>query len=216
MTAYLAHHLKIAGGTEELFTEKAVTAIQQSSGGLLRRARSPCPRRALVKSAPASALSTSAWPPRRFCDLQIESAACSFKKITAMALIHNKPLPSGLYNKALGCFAFISPHCEYIRNNQNTQAPCERDPNFIANRLTRQERADGSHYRSHGLVFGKGANNRRHRFRWNKRLADKWKEDEWVGKGAHAVHRFRGQSGNRRDPRQSQRKQREDTGHGKP
>jgi general secretion pathway protein A len=38
MVAYLAHHLKIAGGSEELFAEEAVTAIHQSSGGLLRRA----------------------------------------------------------------------------------------------------------------------------------------------------------------------------------
>lgn len=38
MAAYLAHHLKIAGGKEELFSEEAVTAIHQSSGGLLRRA----------------------------------------------------------------------------------------------------------------------------------------------------------------------------------
>jgi len=40
MAAYLTHHLKIAGGSEELFSEEAVTAIHQSSGGLLRRAGS--------------------------------------------------------------------------------------------------------------------------------------------------------------------------------
>jgi len=40
MAAYLAHHLKIAGGKEELFSDEAVTAIHQSSGGLLRRAGS--------------------------------------------------------------------------------------------------------------------------------------------------------------------------------
>lgn len=40
MAAYLAHHLKIAGGKEELFSEEAITAIHQSSGGLLRRAGS--------------------------------------------------------------------------------------------------------------------------------------------------------------------------------
>lgn len=38
MAAYLAHHLKIVGGSEDLFAEEAVTAIHQSSGGLLRRA----------------------------------------------------------------------------------------------------------------------------------------------------------------------------------
>jgi hypothetical protein len=38
MAAYLAHHLKIAGEKEELFSEESVTAIHQSSGGLLRRA----------------------------------------------------------------------------------------------------------------------------------------------------------------------------------
>jgi len=38
MAAYLTHHLRVAGGKEELFSEEAVTAIHQSSGGLLRRA----------------------------------------------------------------------------------------------------------------------------------------------------------------------------------
>lgn len=38
MAAYLAHHLSIVGGTTELFGDDAVTAIHQSSGGLLRRA----------------------------------------------------------------------------------------------------------------------------------------------------------------------------------
>jgi len=38
MAAYLTHHLKIAGATEDLFSEEAVTAVHQSSGGLLRRA----------------------------------------------------------------------------------------------------------------------------------------------------------------------------------
>jgi type II secretory pathway predicted ATPase ExeA len=38
MQGYLSHHMKIAGATEELFSEEAVTAIHQSSGGLLRRA----------------------------------------------------------------------------------------------------------------------------------------------------------------------------------
>jgi len=38
MDAYLNHHLKIAGITQQLFSEPAVTAIHQGSGGLLRRA----------------------------------------------------------------------------------------------------------------------------------------------------------------------------------
>lgn len=38
MAAYLSHHLSIVGGTKELFADDAVTAIHQSSGGLLRRA----------------------------------------------------------------------------------------------------------------------------------------------------------------------------------
>lgn len=40
MAAYLAHHLQIAGGKPELFSEEAITAVHQSSGGLLRRAGS--------------------------------------------------------------------------------------------------------------------------------------------------------------------------------
>jgi type II secretory pathway predicted ATPase ExeA len=38
MAAYLAYQLKIAGGKDQLFSEEAVTAIHQSSGGLSRRA----------------------------------------------------------------------------------------------------------------------------------------------------------------------------------
>jgi general secretion pathway protein A len=38
MKGYLLHHLRIAGAREDLFAEHAVTAIHQSSGGLLRRA----------------------------------------------------------------------------------------------------------------------------------------------------------------------------------
>ena len=37
MAAYLTHHLSIVGG-KDLFADDAVTAIHQSSGGLLRRA----------------------------------------------------------------------------------------------------------------------------------------------------------------------------------
>jgi len=38
MAGYLVHHLQIAGCTKKLFAEDAITAIHQSSGGLLRRA----------------------------------------------------------------------------------------------------------------------------------------------------------------------------------
>jgi type II secretory pathway predicted ATPase ExeA len=38
MEGYLNHHLKIAGVKEQLVAEEAVLAIQQGSGGLLRRA----------------------------------------------------------------------------------------------------------------------------------------------------------------------------------
>jgi general secretion pathway protein A len=38
MQDYLNHHLQIAGVKERLFSEEAVVAIQQGSGGLLRRA----------------------------------------------------------------------------------------------------------------------------------------------------------------------------------
>jgi general secretion pathway protein A len=38
MAEYIAHHVSIAGGTKPLFSPDAVTAIHQSSGGLLRRA----------------------------------------------------------------------------------------------------------------------------------------------------------------------------------
>jgi len=51
MHSYLSHHLSIVGGTSDLFSEDAVTAIQQSSGGLLRRAN------ALAKGALLAAAS---------------------------------------------------------------------------------------------------------------------------------------------------------------
>jgi type II secretory pathway predicted ATPase ExeA len=38
MKAYLLHHLQIAGGGTDLLADEAITAIHQSSGGLLRRA----------------------------------------------------------------------------------------------------------------------------------------------------------------------------------
>jgi type II secretory pathway predicted ATPase ExeA len=38
MADYLSHHLAIVGGKSELLADEAVTAIHQSSGGLLRRA----------------------------------------------------------------------------------------------------------------------------------------------------------------------------------
>ena len=38
MAAYINHHLQIAGIKEQLFSEEAVLAIHQGSGGLLRRA----------------------------------------------------------------------------------------------------------------------------------------------------------------------------------
>jgi type II secretory pathway predicted ATPase ExeA len=40
MNDYLKHHLKIAGIKANLFTENAITAIHQGSGGLLRKANS--------------------------------------------------------------------------------------------------------------------------------------------------------------------------------
>jgi type II secretory pathway predicted ATPase ExeA len=38
MQRYLAHHLRIAGVKTQLFSEPAITAIQQGSAGLLRKA----------------------------------------------------------------------------------------------------------------------------------------------------------------------------------
>jgi type II secretory pathway predicted ATPase ExeA len=38
MEGYLNHHLSIAGIKEQLFADQAILAIQQGSGGLLRRA----------------------------------------------------------------------------------------------------------------------------------------------------------------------------------
>jgi general secretion pathway protein A len=52
MEVYLRHHLKIAGVERMLFDETAVTAIQQGSGGLLRKANHLA-RGALIAAAKA-------------------------------------------------------------------------------------------------------------------------------------------------------------------
>ena len=54
MHSDLTHHLAIVGGRPELFSDDAVTAIHQSSGGLLRRAN------ALAKGALVAAAHESA------------------------------------------------------------------------------------------------------------------------------------------------------------
>ena len=40
MTEYLEHHIQLAGGSSKIFSQEAVFAIHQGSGGLLRRANS--------------------------------------------------------------------------------------------------------------------------------------------------------------------------------
>ena len=40
MTEYLNHHLRLAGLNKNIFSEEAVFAIHQSTGGILRRANS--------------------------------------------------------------------------------------------------------------------------------------------------------------------------------
>ena len=50
MSAYLIHHLDIAGVKQNLFADQAVTAIHQGSGGLLRRANNLA-RGALIAAA---------------------------------------------------------------------------------------------------------------------------------------------------------------------
>ncbi len=40
MTEYLEHHIQLAGGSVKIFSQEAVFAIHQGSGGLLRRANS--------------------------------------------------------------------------------------------------------------------------------------------------------------------------------
>lgn len=45
MEKYLNHHIKVAGGTRKLFSDEAIFAIHQGSGGLLRKAN------ALAKTA---------------------------------------------------------------------------------------------------------------------------------------------------------------------
>lgn len=42
MVEYIAHHMRIAGATDNVFSDDALSAIHQGSGGLLRRANSLC------------------------------------------------------------------------------------------------------------------------------------------------------------------------------
>jgi type II secretory pathway predicted ATPase ExeA len=37
MAGYLKHHLEVAGIKEQLFSDEAMTALQQTSGGMLRK-----------------------------------------------------------------------------------------------------------------------------------------------------------------------------------
>jgi general secretion pathway protein A len=59
MEAYLHHHLKVAGQKNRLFQDDAVTAIQQGSGGLLRKANGLA-RGALIAAAAETQESVSA------------------------------------------------------------------------------------------------------------------------------------------------------------
>jgi type II secretory pathway predicted ATPase ExeA len=59
MLNYLIHHLKIAGLSHNLFTEDAITAIHQGSGGIFRKANHLA-RGALVAAANDKAQQVSA------------------------------------------------------------------------------------------------------------------------------------------------------------
>ena len=59
MHEYLNHHLKLAGTSKQLFSEEAVFAIHQGSGGLLRKANSLA-KTALVACAAEEAKTVSA------------------------------------------------------------------------------------------------------------------------------------------------------------
>ena len=59
----------------------------------------------------------------------------------------------------LSCFMFVCSHCERIRYDKNAEAPCERNPNVIADRLSGEQgtyRIDDGGDR---LVFGKSTDN---------------------------------------------------------
>jgi type II secretory pathway predicted ATPase ExeA len=59
MQTYLQHHLRIAGTKRMLFDETAVTAIQQGSGGIFRKANHLA-RGALVAAAMEKSKSVNA------------------------------------------------------------------------------------------------------------------------------------------------------------
>jgi len=59
MEQYLAHHLAIAGVKHTIFDETAVTAIQQGSGGLFRKANHLA-RGALIVAAKNKSMTATA------------------------------------------------------------------------------------------------------------------------------------------------------------
>jgi type II secretory pathway predicted ATPase ExeA len=59
MKAYLAHHLKLCGVDTNFFSDQAVTAIHQGSGGLLRKANNLA-RGALIAAAAEKSMTVSA------------------------------------------------------------------------------------------------------------------------------------------------------------
>jgi len=59
MKSYLKHHLKLSGTDTNLFSDQAVTAIQQGSGGLLRKANNLA-RGSLIAAATEQSMTVSA------------------------------------------------------------------------------------------------------------------------------------------------------------
>lgn len=87
---------------------------------------------------------------------------------------------------------FMRPHRKDVSHESNPQAPGERDPYFIAHRLPREQSPNRIHNGSNRLIFGKSADDWRHRFSGHKRRTDEWQEEERIGEGAGAFERFRG------------------------
>ena len=61
--------------------------------------------------------------------------------------------------QTLSCFMFVCPHCDRIRYDKNAQAPCERNPNVITDRLSREQGTNRIDDGGDRLVFGKSTDN---------------------------------------------------------
>ena len=103
-----------------------------------------------------------------------------------------------------------------VRDDEDADAPGERDPDVAADRLLSEQVADRVDDGGHRLVLGEGAHRAGHGVGGHEGRADERQEDERVGERARAVHGLRGQARDDGEPGQRQGEQHQDAGDREP